>query len=342
MRVSDFMALALGHPEYGYYMTRDPMGRAGDFTTAPEVSQMYGELIGLWCILVWQQTGKPDPINLVELGPGRGTLMADALRAAQGAPEFVKAARLYLVETSPLLRSHQAETIGNMSLTPNWVGHVGDLPDGEALFIASEFFDALPVRQLVRTKSGWGERMIDSDGNEFGFVTGPADRVYDLLVPEPLRQAYTGDIFEFSPAAISTMSVVADNIAHHGGGALVLDYGHISSGLGDTLQAVRAHTYVDLLNAPGAADITAHVDFARLVRVAQGAGADTHGPIAQADFLRAVGIESRAESLRLKATTDQAADIDSALHRLLDIQEMGQLFKVLAVTGPRQAAPPGF
>lgn len=344
IRVADFMALALGHPEHGYYMTRDPFGRGGDFTTAPEISQMYGELIGLWCAVVWEQMGKPAPINLVELGPGRGTLMADALRAIGGAPAFADAFQLYLVETSPHLRTLQAAGLKDLSRSPKWVGHLGDVPAGPAIYVASEFFDALPVRQFIRSDGAWRERMVDYNATDerFIFVAGGSDEGLAALIPGQLAVADEAAVYEFSSISVGLMSALADNIANHGGAALVLDYGHEKSGLGDTLQAVKSHQFADILAEPGEADITAHVDFERLAMAATDVGAATYGVIPQSTFLRAIGIESRAESLRANAGSKQSDAIDTALRRLIGDDEMGQLFKVLAVVAADQPIPPGF
>ncbi len=341
--LADFMAEALGHPEYGYYRTRDPFGERGDFTTAPEISQMFGELIGLWCAEVWRTAVAPQPVQLVELGPGRGTLMADALRAARMAPEFVAAASVHLVETSPALTAMQQEALAGQQA--QWHRSLDEVPDGPVLVIANEFFDALPIRQFEKTGEGWRERMVglDTNGETFRLGLAPGGSVGDTLIPEAIRRtAGEGEIAEVCPAGLSIAHATGERIARHGGAALIVDYGHAASGVGDTLQALSGHKYSDPLQNPGAADLTAHVDFAALGVAAREAGAATHGPIAQGEFLIRLGIETRAAQLHAKATPDQAAGIKAALARLIGREGMGYLFKAMALTPAGEAAPPAF
>lgn len=343
LSVPDLMADALTHPRFGYYATRDPFGTAGDFITAPEVSQMFGELIGLWAAVVWQQIGAPSPVRLVELGPGRGTLMADALRAARAVPGFHDAADIHLVEASRTLREIQARTLAGR--TPSWHDDVSDLPEGPAIVIANEFFDALPIAQLVRSETGWRERRFAFDpqsGDPVWTLTPGTSPLAILLHPNILMSARPGDVAEVSPASLSVADALARRIADQGGAALVIDYGHATSGVGDTLQAVRAHESVDVLATLGDADLTAHVDFAALAQVARQAGAAAHGPVTQGAFLSALGIARRAERLAAGGTPEQARDIEAATVRLIDPGEMGTLFKVAAWTGPTDAPPPGF
>jgi len=335
--VARFMEEALGHPEHGYYPTRDPLGAAGDFTTAPEIAQVFGELIGAWCAVLWEQAGRPDPVMLVELGPGRGTLMADALRAvAKVAPAFDKAAELHLVETSPALRAAQAKALG---ARPRWHDALETVPEAPTILIANEFFDALPVHQLVRREGAWHERTIalDPASGAFRFeISGTAS-----TIDPPAVDAADGDILEVSPARDAAAAAIARRIAAHGGGALVIDYGHPTSAAGDTLQAVRRHDRAPVLETPGEIDLTAHVDFAALARAADGATA--YGPVDQGDFLRALGIAARTKALAAAAADERRRElIESATARLTEPHQMGSLFKALALIHPSQPPPPGF
>ena len=340
--IADYMAACLGHPAHGYYATRDPLGAAGDFVTAPEVSQMFGELIGLWCADIWQRCGSPAPIRLVELGPGRGTLMRDALRAASVAPGFADAAHVHLVETSPVLRAAQAANVA----AAKWHDSFHDVPDGPSILIANEFFDALPIRQFVRTERGWHERRVavgaDTGCPRFQPVLAPDPVALADDLPPAFRDAPVGGIVETSPASVAHMSEIARRVATDGIAALVIDYGHTQSAPGDTLQAVRGHTFADPFAAPGEADLTAHVDFAALAAAADAAGARVHGPVTQAAFLTSLGIDARAERLQATATESQARDIDAALARLTGRDQMGDLFKAVAVARADGPAPAGF
>ncbi|MFG1464990.1 SAM-dependent methyltransferase [Xanthobacter sp. DSM 24535] len=345
-----YMDLCLGHPRYGYYMTRDPFGAGGDFITAPEISQMFGELLGLWVLAAWQQMGCPDPIHLVELGPGRGTLMADALRACRLMPAFGDAARIHLVEMSPVLRARQQATLSQVaSAHPlSWHARLEDVPDGPVLVLANEFFDALPISQFIRSGGGWHERRIGLDpaGDlTFGVDPHPA-RLVDRLarhVPLPHPPGVLLERLE-SPAA----AALATRLTTQDGAALVIDYGHAISGFGDTLQAIKAHAFVDPLATPGEADLTAHVDFAALARSSVAAGAQAFGPVPQGEFLLRLGLAARAERLQAGASPAQAEQIAIAAARLTGTgaKEMGTLFKVLCLAGPAFAAsgdpPPGF
>jgi NADH dehydrogenase [ubiquinone] 1 alpha subcomplex assembly factor 7 len=339
--LADYMDLALGHPKYGYYMQRDPFGQAGDFITAPEVSQMFGELIGLWCVVVWDTMGRPAPVVLAELGPGRGTLLADALRAARAQPDFVDAARVHLVETSPFLKKRQRSTLAatHPKLTVQWHDRLKDVPSsGPMLLIANEFFDALPIRQYVRTGEGWQERRIGlhPDGSGFAFVLEKA-RGADLS--EGLA---CGTLMEVCPEGVALAHMIGDRLARCGGAALVIDYGYWPSVPGESLQSVRRHAFHDVLDRPGEADLTAHVDFAALITAAESAGARAHGPIAQGVFLRRLGIEARAQALMAGGTSEQGARTASAFRRLVHPTEMGSLFKVLALVNSNLPPPPGF
>ena len=343
MSVAAFMQLCLGHPAHGYYTTRDPFGRGGDFITAPEISQMFGELIGLWAVAVWQAMGSPARLALVELGPGRGTLMADALRATRVVPAFMAALDVHLVETSPVLRRLQQERLAALDVPVAWHGDVADVPEGPLIAIANEFFDALPVHQAVKAADGWHERMVGLEAGMLAFALHP-DPIpgFAPILPSRLAGAPAGAVYEWRSGDVA--AGIARRVAGHGGAALALDYGHRESAPGETLQAVGRHGFVDPLATPGEVDLTAQVDFVALARTAEGAGARVHGPLPQGEFLRRLGIEARAAALRATATAAQAADIDAALARLTGggREAMGELFKAIAFTDPRLGALPGF
>jgi len=342
MPVSQYMALCLGDPAHGYYMTRDPFGARGDFITAPEISQMFGELIGLWMAAVWKQLGAPAQVRIVELGPGRGTLMRDALRAAQVMPGFRDAVRVHLVEISPVLRAVQERTLAGHPVT--WHANLNEVPDGIAIIVGNEFFDALPINQAVKHGGHWHERQIEIDGNgNLAFTIAPEPLPhFARLLPPALRAAPDGAIFEWRTDG-SAMDL-GRRLAKQGGAALVIDYGHGESSTGETLQAVGQHAYADPLTAPGALDLTAHVDFQALARAVEAMGANAFGPLMQAEFLRRLGIETRALKLKAKIDSRKAADVDAALTRLIGAgrNEMGTLFKVAAYANRALGAPPGF
>lgn len=342
--VTEFMALALGHPEHGYYIKQDPFGAAGDFITAPEISQCFGELIGVWAVAVWHMAGCPESFVLIELGPGRGTLMADALRAARQRPDFLRAAQVHLVETSPVLRQAQQKSLSGSGLAtpPVWHDQLESVPGGPAIIVANEFFDALPIRQIVATEAGWRERMVGLADGALTFMADANAPDMTPLVPARLRAAArTGDIFETCPAAQAAMEGMARRIASDGVAALFFDYGHARSALGDTFQAVHHHEPVDVLSSPGDVDLTAHVDFDALADSAE-RFARCHGPVTQRDFLRRLGIETRRDILVANATPRQAERVRSGVHRLTAEDEMGTLVKVLAVTPGESAMLPGF
>lgn len=340
--VAEYMTEALQHPRFGYYVNRDPLGRDGDFITAPEVSQVFGELLGLWCADVWMRLGRPEPVLLLELGPGRGTLMADALRADETVPEFRRALRLHLVETSPALRAIQAKALG--AAAPTWHDALDTVPPGPLLVIANEFLDALPIRQFERRGGEWYERRIGlaADGESLAFIVETAKNPSTSLPSPRFSGAADGSIVEVCPAASALAAELGARIARDGGAALLIDYGHARSACGDTLQAVRGHRYQPVLHEPGNADITAHVDFEAVASAARDAGARTHGPVTQGAFLRALGIELRERRLLESASPTQAESIRSGVRRLIDAAEMGTLFKVLALTHPALVAPAGF
>jgi NADH dehydrogenase [ubiquinone] 1 alpha subcomplex assembly factor 7 len=341
MPVADYMAACLSDPEHGYYRTAQPLGRSGDFITAPEISQVFGELLGLWAASVWQAMSAPDRIALVELGPGRGTLAADALRAAQALPEFRAALQLHLVEMSPVLRAEQAQTLDGEA--PEWHETIGTVPDGPAIILANEFLDALPVRQIVWRAGAWRERCVGHDAAQgFYFTEGDVAVLSagesDLLPETPLE----GDIAELRPGAASVVGEIARRSTHGPQAALFVDYGHGEAPRGDTLQAVSGHSYAGVFEAPGAHDLTAHVDFRALARHARAARLEAFGPIAQGRFLLQLGLEARYQSLMRAATPEQRDSITSGVRRLADPTQMGELFKVMAVATGLDDAPPPF
>jgi NADH dehydrogenase [ubiquinone] 1 alpha subcomplex assembly factor 7 len=332
MSVADYMAHCLSDPEHGYYMRRDPFGARGDFVTAPEVSQMFGEIVGAWLIETWRLSGAPSPVRLIELGPGRGTLMADILQVAALAPDFKAAASIHLVETSPVLTVRQRKTLAGSDI--NWHPTFSQIPAGPLLLVANEFFDALPVRQFVRRKGAWRERVVGlgADGR-FAFGIGPG------LVQGP--HAPEGALFEIRPSADALISEISQRITAECGSALIIDYGYGEGGAGDTLQAVRGHAFADPLEAPGEADLTAHVDFGALARAAKAEGAQVHGPIAQREFLVSLGLLERAGKLGAGADRATRDMLRAAVERLAGPDQMGTLFKVMAIT-PLGILPPPF
>ncbi len=333
MSVAEYMAHCLGDPEYGYYATRDPFGASGDFVTAPEVSQMFGEIVGAWLIEMWRLSGAPAPVRLVELGPGRGTLMGDVLRVAAHVPEFLGAASIHLVETSPALRQIQAETLQASPAKPSWHVSLNDVPAGATLLVANEFFDALPIRQFVRLDL-WRERVVGLDARDrLVFGVGPG-------VLEQALDAPQGTVFELRPAGEALAEEIARRIVEHAGAGLIIDYGHAQSAPGDTLQALSGHAFCDPLERPGEADLTAHVDFAALAREARRVGAAAHGPMPQGDFLAALGLPERAEMLGAAAEGADRAAVRAAVERLAGPHQMGTHFKVLALTRPELLPPP--
>lgn len=338
--IGGFMDLALGHPAHGYYMTRDPLGARGDFTTAPEISQMFGEMLGAWAADVWHRLGAPDPFVLVECGPGRGTLLADALRATAKVPGFHAALRVHLVETSPVL--HERQRVSLMDYSPVWHRDFGTIPaDMPFILLANEFLDALPVRQIVRTGAGWAERVVtlDEDGN---FTFGLAAPAPEDLPPLVRFAAREGDIAEISPAREGFVRSVCRALKTRRGAALLVDYGYDRPAAGESLQAVKDHAFAPILEDVGNADLTAHVDFGAILEVARAHGIAAAGPTGQGDFLTRLGIDARAEVLSRMASPEQAREIETARDRLVNPARMGGLFRVVALYEGVDRLPEGF
>lgn len=329
--VGEYMATCLFDPGHGYYTTREPFGLGGDFTTAPEISQMFGELIAVWLFRTWHALGKPMPLTLAEIGPGRGTLMKDMLRTlVRLDPAFVDEAAFAMVETSPRLRDVQKATLSGVAGSIAWHETVDALPRAPLLIVGNELFDALPIRQFVRQSEGWRERMVGLDGGGgLAFFAG-AGSLDATLLPPGADSAPQGSIAEIAPARAALMQAIAERLAIDGGAGLFIDYGHSEPGFGDTLQAVRAHAYEDVLASPGEADLTAHVDFAALAATARGLGLAAHCTT-QGDFLLEMGLLERAGALGAGAGEAAREKSSAAVERLAGPQGMGELFKVLAV-----------
>jgi SAM-dependent MidA family methyltransferase len=341
--VADYFALCLADPEHGYYKTKEPFGHEGDFITAPEISQLFGEMLGIYLVQSWQKHMPKGPIRLVEIGPGRGTLMADALRVvSQAQNAYLNQLTIHMVETSPRLREKQADTLSAYKDKITWHDTFEDVPDGFALLVANELFDAIPIRQFVKTDTGFRERMVTVEADDqLNFTVGVAGINPDLL-PENHKTQPLGTIYELAPARANVMASIASRLSEQGGSALVIDYGFNAAGFGDTLQAIRKHDYDHPLANPGIADLTSHVDFETLMHVSHAAGSHIHGVMHQGDFLVGLGLLQRAGALGHNKDHATQQEIRSAVERLAGEGQgnMGELFKVLAISGaPIQLAP---
>jgi SAM-dependent MidA family methyltransferase len=339
--VADYMARCLYDPDHGYYTTREPIGAKGDFTTAPEVSQMFGELVAVWLCSVWRAQGAPLPATLAEVGPGRGTLMKDVLRTLRRLdPRLAAGADLAMVETSPRLAEVQRGTLGAEATRMRWYKQVDDLPAQPLFLVANELLDAIPARQFVRAPDGWRERMVGlGDDGRLHFVAGRLPMTGAVL-PVAAASAPPGAILELAPARTALVAGFAARIVRDGGAALLIDYGHLSTGLGNTLQALRGHAFADPLETPGEADLTTHVDFEPLANEARRAGASA-AFTTQGEFLLAMGLVERAGALGAEAGPEARQAIRGAVERLAGPDAMGNLFKVMAIT-PADADFPGF
>lgn len=337
--IADYMALALGHPEHGYYVKRDPFGTRGDFITAPEISQIFGEMIGIWCAQMWMNLGG-GPISLVELGPGRGTLMGDVLRATKSMAQFHDSLTIHMVETSPVLAHAQYMHLRHQHPRIEWVDGMEEIPENKLLVIANEFFDALPIKQYVMTAEGMRERRVgwDEAAQQFVFVLAEPG----LMLAKSGQVIADGTVMEHSPASRSVMRGLAQRIRTHGGAALIIDYGYLGEAHRDTLQAVKSHLFHPVLTEPGEADITAHVDFQTLMAIARDLGNHVPELVTQGEFLVRMGAPLRLEMLLKQATHEQRDMLISGLQRLISPQAMGDLFKVMAVSSDAGIDVPGF
>lgn len=346
MRLDAYMGLCLSHPDHGYYMTRDPFGRAGDFTTAPEISQMFGEMIGAWLADTWMKMGAPAKIHLLECGAGRGTLMADALRATKGVDGFHDAVHLHLLEISPVLKQAQENALEGYDAT--WHMTLESIPpDSPLLIFGNEFLDALPVRQFMVTEAGWREKVVKIDKNDtLRLCDVEVDDEANGLIPSLLIPPQVGDHLEVSLEQGVFIDEVSKIILNQGGGALFIDYGFNYNMAGDTLQALKNHKVCGVLDSPGEADITAHVNFSHIATKIMTNGLTVHGPVSQSTFLKALGIEVRADILSRNATDKERVDLALALQRLVgvktDNKEMGALFKVIAFSSDPSLNLAGF
>ena len=335
--LATYMAECLMHPEHGYYQKEKVFGAEGDFTTAPEVSQMFGEMVGLWLADRWIKMGKPQSFNLVEPGPGRGTLMADILRATSPVEDFQDALGVHFIEASKQLRALQAEKVP----LATWHDNFSSIPAAPTLIVANEFFDALPIHQYEKRNEKWSERLVGTDGSELGFMLGPCGGQF-ALVDDALKESPEGSILETCPAALSIIGDMANHLNMHGGAALIIDYGYRRATSGDSFQAMKNHAYVDAFIEPGTADLTAHVNFEALKKAAQEKGLKGFGPTTQGLFLMAIGLGARAQVLAGSGDDAQQQKILTDLKRLTAPEEMGTLFKVLALQPHELAPPPGF
>jgi len=341
--IHDYMEACVADRHAGYYATRQPIGREGDFVTAPEISQMFGELIGVWAAAIWQSMDEPASVIVAELGPGRGTLMADALRAFRSVPKLLDSVTVALVETSPVLCEAQRATLRGSTAKLQWYKTIEEVPQGPLIVIANEFIDALSVRQMVLQDGAWRERCVTIDPSGiFAFCAGEPVESDALPSPARVMDASDGAVIETRPAASSLLSVLAARAKEAPVAVLIADYGHEETGIGDTLQAVHRHRFADPLAMPGEVDLAAHVDFAALEETASTLGLAAYGPMPQGEFLLKLGLASRCDRLLRTATEDQKAAILSGAARLADPRQMGLLFKVLMLQSSGLAPPPPF
>ncbi|MEH6401874.1 MAG: SAM-dependent methyltransferase [Sneathiella sp.] len=338
--VFEYMDMALAHPKLGYYQKADPFGNSGDFITAPEISQMFGELIGLWCVDCWIKLGTPDHFHLMELGPGQGTLMSDALRSSAIAPEFLKAVKVHMVETSDRLENIQRQNLSSHKV--QWHTEIPKIEDGPLIVIANEFFDALPIRQFEFKNENWFERQISLNDGEFSHTLSPSPTSPELVGSVDRNSIEENSIAEVNPLAREIVSSLSLMISKQGGAALCIDYGPMESAFGDSFQAVQDHKFVDVFHNPGLTDLTAHVDFEVLSNIASDKGCTSLPLSTQGRFLERLGIEARVWQLSKNATTEQKEKIASDMKRLVSTQEMGTLFKVLSFYHAMQEPPSGF
>lgn len=341
--LADYMQACLSDPDHGYYRVRDPLGALGDFITAPEISQVFGELIGIWSLSVWNSLGQPGPFKLIELGPGRGTMLNDALRAARILPGFLKNTSVHLTETSPVLRDKQKELLSHHAVEFSWHDDPENIAPGPSIIVANEFLDALPIHQLVFRGGKWFERMIGLDSkDELMFIHALKPFTNHNIIPRLPQKVTDGDILEIRPAVSEVIRMLKKRSTLHPVVALFIDYGHSQTAYGDTFQAIKNHKFYPPLKTPGEADLTSHVDFGALKELANKSGMRTYGPLTQSHFLQKLGIQQRTEQLVKSSTPDKRRGIVEGVERLVAAGKMGELFKVLVVTGGTQVIPPPF
>ena len=347
----DYMEAVLTDPEFGYYIVRDPFGTTGDFITAPDVCQIFGELLGLWCVHVWAELGQPKGCKLIELGPGRGALMSDALRAASLVPEFLNSIEVHFVETSPALRAEQEQRIRSEARDHGreipklfWHDRLEDVPQGPTFLLANEFLDALPIRQYQFNKGQWFERMVGVDeAGSFTYSIANEPCSSPERLPIVKKQAVDGDFLELSPASKAVIEEMGRRASAHPFAGLLIDYGYDEPAYGDSFQAIKNHQFSDPLSDPGLADVTAHVDFSAVLQVATRIGLAVEGSVTQRDFLISLGVRERAAQLmQSQENMISAQQFMTGLQRLIDPDQMGSLFKVVAITGVDQPRVPGF
>ncbi|NNE57283.1 MAG: SAM-dependent methyltransferase [Hellea sp.] len=350
MSVAEYMGICLLDPKHGYYPTRDPLGSDGDFITAPEISQMFGEVLGLWALQSWTDMGRPERVHLVELGPGRGIMMSDMLRAANLAPDFIKALSVHLIEASAALEAVQAKTLGDISVPVSWVSSLSDVPDGPTIIIGNEYLDCLPIRQFIQQDrfakaAGWHERVVtlteDEENLMYAVSAEPISDVMQQSMPAALSDAKTGELLEICPAAYQMLDQIKTRFTASPGRALFIDYGPETTEFGDTLQALKRHEKVDVFSDPGNIDLTARVDFGALGEFAQSLDLTATLPVAQYEFLSKLGIEMRAAALA-RAKPESKAKIARQLERLTGEAQMGQLFKAVCFQSTGLDLPLGF
>lgn len=348
MSVAEYMTVCLLDPVHGYYPTRDPLGADGDFITAPEISQMFGEVLGLWCVQSWIDLGRPKTLHLIELGPGRGIMMSDMLRAASLDPDFKAAAQVWLIEASAALEAVQGRTLGNAGVNVQWAARLEDVPDGPSLIIGNEFLDCLPIQQLICNdpfagKEGWVERRVGLDKENrlcFVRIDAPAAASMTHGLPAGASDARKDDLLETCPAVAQIIDGLAQRFTQNPGRALFIDYGPEDTEFGDSLQALKRHEKVGVFSDPGNTDLTARVDFAALANIATRAGLSASAAVPQREFLSKLGIEMRAVALT-RAKPDGKSVIARQLHRLMADDEMGELFKAMCLSSPDLPPPLG-
>jgi len=340
--VSEFMELVQMHPTHGYYRKSKPLGASGDFITAPEISQVFGELIGLWLAVMWEQLGRPQEVNLIELGPGRGTMMADMLRATRSIPNFFNTLSVHLVESNKHLRIEQKKALEKLEtkISVQWHDTLNFIPPGPTLLVANEFFDALPIEQYVLCEGGWQLRYVDlSDTETFIFVEKKLKHFSVEPIPESIRiNSELGSVFEVCPEATSLAKSISKRLVSEGGAAIIIDYGHNKHSVGNTLQAVKQHEYCNVFDYPGECDLSSHVDFLALTEALNTSELTVHGPVFQGTFLKDLGILERTEQLAKSMSKEQALELRKSTRRLIASTQMGELFKVLTLNSKSKQA----